>query len=82
MSTLANKQRILDDGGYDFSIARGSYINRDARKLISIQFIDSHDEADLEACVQEPWPTSNGWRFYFNSPPSESMKQQLSKLLD
>jgi len=79
MLIVAGKKQVLEDAGYAYSFDRLSYINRDARKVFSIEFVQDHDEAELKRRIDEP--TSRGeWRFYFNSPPSEAVKRELSAI--
>jgi hypothetical protein len=79
MRSTATKKQILEDAGYSYSFDRLIYINRNARKAFSTEFVDDHDEADLEARINEP--PAGEWRFYFNSPPSEAVKRELSAIL-
>ena len=81
MHTVANKRQILEDAGYAYSFDRLSYINRDARKVFSIEFVQDHSEAELLAGINAPAPPPGEWRFYFNSDPSEAVKRELSALL-
>jgi len=81
MATTATKQRILQDAVYSYSFDRMIYLNRDARKVFSVEFVDDHDEAELEALVNGPSSADREWRFYFNSIPSDAVKRELSALL-
>ncbi len=78
LSTLIeeSKKRILEDAGYAYSFDRLSYINRGARKVFSIEFVQDHSEAVLQARISEPTPASE-WKFYFNLDPSESVKREF-----
>jgi len=76
MLTVAGKKQILEEAGYAYSFDRLSYINRDARKVFSIEFVQDHDEAQIRARIDEPTPPGE-WRFHFNSPPSESVKREF-----
>jgi hypothetical protein len=76
MSIVGSKKQILEHAGYAYSFDRLSYINRDARKVFSVEFVQDHSEAQLRARISEP--TSAGeWKFYFNSPPSDSVKREF-----
>jgi hypothetical protein len=76
MLILEDKKQILEDAGYAYSFDRLSYINREARKVFSIEFVQDHSEAELKACINQP--TSRGeWKFYFNSEPSEGVKREF-----
>ncbi len=81
MRNVATKERILEDAGYAYSFDRSIYINRDARNVFSVEFVQDHSEAQLEARIKEPAPPAGEWRFYFNSPPSEAVKRDLSAIL-
>lgn len=81
MLTATAKQQILENAGYAYSFDRLSYINRKARKVFSLEFVQDHSETELQARIDEPWPATGEWRFYFNSPPSEAVKRELSAIL-
>lgn len=76
MLTVADKKQILEDAGYAYSFDRLSYINRDARKVFSIEFVQDHSEAELKARINESTPAGE-WDFYFNLPPSEGVKREF-----
>jgi hypothetical protein len=80
MLTATAKQQILENAGYAYSFDRLSYINRKARKVFSVEFVQDHSEGELQACIDEPGAAGE-WRFYFNSPPSEAVKRELSLIL-
>ena len=82
MTTVATKKQILADAGYAYSFDREIYLNRKARKVFSLDFVEDHSEASLRASVVEPAPSTGEWRFYFNLPPSEGVKRDLSAVLD
>jgi hypothetical protein len=81
MPPTATKRQILEAAGYAYSFDRMIYINRDARKAFSEEFVEDNPEGDLEARINEPAPPAGEWRFYFNSDPSEAVKRELSALL-
>jgi hypothetical protein len=76
MLIVKSKKQILEDAGYAYSIDRLSYVNRDARKVFSVEFVQDHSEAQIKARINESIPPGK-WRFYFNLPPSKSVKQEL-----
>jgi len=76
MLIVESKKQILEDAGYAYSFDRLSYISRQARKVFSIEFVQDHSEAELVARISEPTPPSE-WRFYFNMPPSDSVKREF-----
>jgi len=74
------KQDLLRQAGYDYNFERMVYFNRQAKKAFSIEFVDDHDESELATRITEDAGRS-GWRFYFNSPPSDTVKQELERTL-
>ncbi len=80
MTSLATKQHLLDSAGYIYNFDRQVYFNRLAKKIFSVDFIEDHDETVLEQSIRED-TNSQEWRFYFNVPPSESVKQQVTGAL-
>ena len=81
MPTTATKQQILEDAGYSYSLDRAIYLNRNARKAFSVEFVQDHSEGELEIRINDPAPPAGEWHFYFNSDPSEAVKRELSALL-
>jgi hypothetical protein len=76
MPIVESKKQILEDAGYAYSFDRRSYINRDARKVFSIEFVQEHDETELKACINQP--TLRGeWEFHFKLEPSDGAKREL-----
>jgi len=76
-----NKKQILEQAGYHYSFDRMIYVNRDARKAFSIEYVQDHDEADLEARIKEPTSHNGEWTFNFSSGPSDAVKRELSAIL-
>lgn len=81
MRTVATKKQILEDAGYAYSFDRSIYLNKNSRKVFSVEFIQDHGEAELESRINEPNPAADEWQFYFNSPPSDAVKRELIKVL-
>lgn len=81
MLTATTKQQILETAGFSYSLDRRSYINRKARKVFSLEFIQDHTEGELQVRIDEPAPPTGEWCFYFNSPPSEAVKRELYAIL-
>ena len=77
MLTVTGKKQILEEAGYAYSFDRMSYINRTARKVFSIEFVQDNSEEKLKACISEPSPPPGKWSFYFNEKPSESVKREF-----
>ena len=80
MTTLATKQNLLDAGGYVYNIDRQVYFNRSAKKIFSVDFLEQHEGPEIEQSINE-MTVAREWRFYFNSPPSDSVKRQVVESL-
>ena len=80
MPIIAGKSQVLEEAGYAYSFDRLSYINRDARKIFSIEFVQDHTEAEIRERISDPSPPGE-WRFYFNSPPSDAVKREFSAMI-
>jgi hypothetical protein len=76
MPTVVGKKQILEEAGYTYSFNRLSYVNPDAKKVFSIEFVQDHSEIELKQHINEPTPLGE-WKFYFNSPPSEGVKREF-----
>ena len=74
------KQDLLRQAGYAYNFDRMVYFNRKAKKAFSVEFVEDSGEDELEGLIRER-ATPNGWRFYFNSEPSESVKRELERAL-
>ena len=72
MRTVAPKLQLLKHAGFEYSFDRSIYLNRNARKVFSVEFVEDHSEEELEAGIRELSPKSGEWRFYFNSELSRS----------
>ena len=81
MLTAMTKLEILENAGHAYSSDIRSYINRKASKLFSLEFVQDHSQGELQARIDEPWTATCEWRFYFNTPPSEAVKRELSEIL-
>jgi len=77
---LATKARLLDEEGYFYNFDRELYVNRRIRKAFSIDFIEEHDEAEIEERIRRA-TDKRKWQFYFNSGPSEAVKRELERVL-
>jgi hypothetical protein len=80
LTTLATKQNILDAAGYAYNFDRQVYFNRSAKKIFSVEFLEDRDAAEIEQSIRED-TDSREWRFYFTSPPSDSVKRQIASVL-
>lgn len=75
------KQHILDDAGFAYNFDRQVYFNREGRKVVSVEFVQDNDEDKLERLIRED-NFGRGWKFYFNSEPSESVRREIEAELD
>ena len=76
MPIVSSKKDILDEKGYRYNFTRMIYVNRSTRKVFSVVAVEDNTEEWLAERIAE----ENGgaeWRFYFNSTPSERVKQEL-----
>jgi hypothetical protein len=80
MSTLATKSKILEDAGYVYSFDRQAYVNRKAKKVFSIEFVEDHSDEQLQKRISDD-AQGSGWQFYFNSEPSQAVKRELESVL-
>jgi len=74
------KRDIMKDAKYQFNYDRALYVNRDAKKAFSLEFIDDTPEEELTKRVHESTDVSE-WTFYFNSIPTEGVKRELERIL-
>ncbi len=84
MIELDSKSRLLEGSGYRYNFHRAVYFNPDTRKVFSAEFIDDHAPDEIAARMEEPRNGDPGavWRFYFNSPPPESVRLAVERALD
>jgi hypothetical protein len=81
LKTLDTKQNILDDAGFAYSIDRMAYFNRKSKKIFSVEYVEDHDEDDLERAIRED-TGGEEWKFYFNSgEPPESVRREIEASL-
>jgi hypothetical protein len=81
LKTLDTKQNILDDAGFAYSIDRMAYFNRKSKKIFSVEYVEDHDEDDLELAIRED-TGGEEWKFYFNSgEPPESVRREIEASL-
>jgi hypothetical protein len=80
MPRQAEKTHLLDSAGYAYNFDRMMYINRQAKKAFSVEFIDDHQEAEIASRIREP-NTDQDWHFYTSLPMSEGTKKELKRVL-
>jgi len=77
---LASKHNILLAAGYRSDDERDIYYHCSARKTLSVEFIGRHNETEIEEIAFRDTSVC-GWRFYFNSEPSETVKREIVRAL-
>jgi len=80
MKTRDMKQHLLDIAGFSYNFDREIYVNRETRKVFSVEFVEDHDAKTLEECIREEI-RENGWHFYFNHVPSDPVRRDLEAVL-
>jgi hypothetical protein len=80
MGHLDQKEQILRQAGYTYSFDREVYFNRKTKKIFSVEFVEDHDELDLQKFCSEILDGEE-WKFYFNSPPPKAVKSELESIL-
>jgi hypothetical protein len=80
MTILATKQHLLDSAEYIYNFDREVYFNRSAKKIFSVDFLQDHKPDEIEQRIREDTDAGD-WRFYFNVPPSKSVKRQIASVL-
>jgi len=80
MGILDTKSKILRDAGYVYSFDREVYFNRKTKKIFSLEFIEDHNEKEIQQCLSEK-KGDKKWYFYFNFDPSDSVKREIEGVL-
>ncbi len=70
------KDRILESAGYFYDFNRDIYLNRESKKIFSLEAIEDHDVAWLNTKIQENNETG-GWVFNFNELPDSDVQQEI-----
>jgi hypothetical protein len=79
MTTIAAKSKLLEDAGYAYSFDRMIYINRKAKKVFSVEFVEDNSPEALQKCIVDTH--AGDWQFFFQSEPSETVKRELVSVL-
>jgi hypothetical protein len=74
MATDLEKEQMLRSAGFLYDFNRMAYINRQTKKVISVEALQDHPEEWLRDMIAQA-NDSGDWRFYFNEPPSPRMKE-------
>ena len=64
MDTALEKEEMLRSAGFRYHFNRMAYINRKAKKIISVEALEDKSEESLREMIAEP-NDSGDWRFYF-----------------
>ena len=80
MARVSTKVHLLDTAGYAYNLDRMMFINRQAKKAFSVEFIDDHPESEIELRIQEPNVEAD-WRFYTDLPMSAGTRKELKRVL-
>ena len=57
-----------------------SYVNRQTKKVFSVETVDDHPEEWLSEKIRER--TDGDWHFYFNEAPPPSVREQIIDYLE
>jgi len=80
MPRQPEKTQLLDSAGYVYNFDRMMYINRQAKKAFSIEFIDDNPESVIASRIREP-NSERDWRIYTNLQMSEGTRKELNRVL-
>jgi hypothetical protein len=83
LTELATKAQLLKGAGcagYFYNWEREVYFNRKARKAFSVDFLEDNAPEEIERRIRETTPGTE-WSFFFNSPPPDSVKRELARVL-
>ncbi len=80
MPRQPEKTQLLDSAGYAYNFDRMMYINRQAKKAFSIEYIDDEPVSKIESKIQEPNPKRD-WLFYTNLQMSPGTEKELKRVL-
>ena len=81
MSELVKKEQLLEESGYCYYFERSLYVNREQRKVISLQYIEVFSAEKLSEVINERVDSST-WTLYFVTAPSDRVKRELSEELE
>ena len=82
MDTTPEKDEMLRSAGFRYYFDRMAYVNRKAKKIISVEAVDDTSEESLKDMIAEP-NDSGDWRFYFTDgqqPPPAVKRAFLAEL--
>ena len=82
MKSTLEKEEMLRSAGFRYYFQRMAYINRDSKKIVSIEAVEDKPEEWLRDMIAQSNP-SGEWRFYFShgqQPSAEVKKAFLADL--
>lgn len=74
MDTTPEKDQMLRSAGFRYYFDRMAYVNRKAKKVVSVEAVEDHSAEWLKQIIAQA-NDSGDWRFYFEQPPSQSVIQ-------
>jgi hypothetical protein len=80
MPRLSTKTHLLDSAGYAYSFERMMFINRQAKKAFSVEYVDDTPASVIVSKIQEP-KLDPDWKFYTTLPMSEGTERELKRVL-
>ena len=80
MTELTEKEALLEASGYRYHFDRMIYFNPATRRALSLEFVEDHSIEEIRDLLNQQ-PAASGWTFYFNEPPSDRLRRELSEAL-
>lgn len=74
MDTTPEKDEILRSAGFRYHFDRMAYVNREAKKIFSVEAVEDHPEEWVREMIAQE-NDSGDWRFFFDQPPSPAVIQ-------
>jgi hypothetical protein len=72
MDTDLEKDKLLRSAGFRYHFDRMAYVNAEAKKVVSIEFLEDNNEDELKQLISEA-SDPDAWRFYFTERPSAAV---------
>jgi len=77
MDTAPEKDQMLRSAGFRYHFDRMAYVNRQAKKVVSVEAVEDRSVEWLRQMIAQANETGD-WRFYFEEPPSQSVIQAFA----
>jgi len=74
MRVEKSKEALLKNNGYKYNFYRMIYFNMEKKKVFSYEYIEDNSVPLIEKNIHDG---SGQWKFYFNMPMSEEVKEQI-----